>query len=72
MNKSMLLMMFLMFVVGATSVAQQQRRDPLVMIHVKKKGKPDSLVVRVGNSRVAVIIRDTADLQALRHFDIQE
>ncbi|MFM7329433.1 MAG: hypothetical protein ACKO3B_11940 [Bacteroidota bacterium] len=72
MNKSMLLMMFLMFVLGSTGVAQQRSKDPMVIIHVKKKGKPDSLVVKVGNSRVAVIIRDTADLKALRHFDIQE
>ena len=72
MKKTMLLMMVLLFALSAPSVAQQRSKDPMVLIHVKKKGKPDSLVVKVGNSRIAVVIRDTADVEALRHFDIQE
>lgn len=72
MKKTMMLMMFMLFMLGSASVAQKRSKDPMVLIQVKKKGKPDSLVVKVGNSRIAVIIRDTADLVALRHFDIQE
>jgi len=71
MNKWMLFMAVVVLLpVGV--VAQERPKDAPITVVVKKKGKPDSLVVKVGNSRIAVIIRDTADLQALRHFDVQE
>ena len=51
---------------------QAARPVTKIFINGKKLVFPDSLVVKVGKSRIAVIIRDTSDIDALRHFDVEE